>query len=103
MIKLLLQDFNHGVVGWVDWNMCLNVQGGPTYIQNFADSPIIVIPEKNAFIKQPMFYAMGHFSKFVPRGSRRIDVTHKFGCGNSVWNVAFLTPNNIIVVVLYNE
>lgn len=83
--------------------MCLNIQGGPTYIHNFADSPIIVFPEKGAFIKQPMFYAMGHFSKFVPRGSRRIKVTQKCGWRDSVWNVAFVTPRESVVVVLYNE
>ncbi|KAJ8713063.1 hypothetical protein PYW08_008367 [Mythimna loreyi] len=99
----IIDDFNHGVVGWIDWNMCLNVQGGPTYISNFADSPIIVFPEKDAFVKQPMFYAMGHFSKFVPRGSRRISATQKSGCWRSIWNVAFITPKGTVVVVLYND
>uniref|UniRef100_A0A2A4K8P8 Glucosylceramidase n=1 Tax=Heliothis virescens TaxID=7102 RepID=A0A2A4K8P8_HELVI len=99
----IIDDMNHNVVGWIDWNLCLNVQGGPNYIENFADSPIIVFPERNVFIKQPMFYAMGHFSKFVPRGSRRIGVTRKCGWGPSVWNVAFMTPRQNVVVVLYND
>lgn len=94
---------NHNLVGWIDWNMFLNIHGGPTYIANFADSPIIVFPETGTFVKQPMFYAMGHFSKFVPRGSRRIKITHKCRWGKSVWNVAFITPSNTVVVVLYNE
>nr|XP_049699185.1 lysosomal acid glucosylceramidase [Helicoverpa armigera] len=99
----IIDDMNHNVVGWIDWNLCLNVQGGPNYIKNFADSPIIVFPERNAFIKQPMFYAMGHFSKFVPRGSRRIGVSRKCGWGPSVWSVAFMTPRQNVVVVLYND
>ncbi|XP_026740602.1 glucosylceramidase-like [Trichoplusia ni] len=99
----IIIDMNHNLVGWIDWNMCLNIHGGPTYIGNFADSPIIVFPETGTFVKQPMFYAMGHFSKFVPRGSRRIKVTHKCRWGKSVWNVAFITPSNTVVVVLYND
>jgi glucosylceramidase len=98
------QDLNHSVVGWIDWNLCLNAQGGPNWALNFVDSTIIVFPEKQEFVKQPMFYALGHFSKFIPRGSRRIAVTEKKPLlYSSIDNVAFLTPSNTIVAVLYNK
>ena len=29
------------------------------------------------FYKQPMFYAMGHFAKFIPEGSVRVDSSAK--------------------------
>ncbi|CAG9791614.1 unnamed protein product [Diatraea saccharalis] len=74
----LKQDLNHNVVGWIDWNLCLNSQGGPNWVDNFVDSPVIVFPEKKEFVKQPMYYALGHFSKFLPRGSQRIKVTEKY-------------------------
>jgi O-glycosyl hydrolase len=90
-------------VGWIDWCLCLNSQGGPTWRQNYVDSPIIVYPEKGEFIKQPMFYALGHFSKFIPRGSIRIDVTQQAPfLYSSIEHVAVVTPRNTIVVVLYN-
>lgn len=66
----IVQDLRHGVSGWVDWNMALNMDGGPNWENNFADSPIIVNAEKDEFYKQPMFYAMGHFSKFVEPGMK---------------------------------
>lgn len=69
------QNLNSNFVGWVDWNLCLNRQGGPTWVGNFVDSPIIVDAKKKEFYKQPMFYAMGHFSKFLPRGSQRIQMS----------------------------
>ncbi|KAG6461438.1 hypothetical protein O3G_MSEX012628 [Manduca sexta] len=103
-INDIIEDLNHNVVGWMDWNICLNQQGGPTWAENNVDSPILVNAVKDEFYKQPMFYAMGHFSKFIPRGSRRIKVTEKkFFFEKSVENVAFLTPNNTIVVVMYND
>ncbi|RVE40276.1 hypothetical protein evm_015074 [Chilo suppressalis] len=100
----IMQDLNYNVVGWIDWNLCLNVQGGPNWVENFVDSPIIVFPENKEFVKQPMFYALGHFSKFLPRGSQRIKVNQRTPPRSSpVDNVAFLTPRNTVVVVLYND
>lgn len=99
----ILTDLNHNVVGWIDWNLCLNIHGGPTWASNFVDSTIIVQPEKGQFVKQPTFYAIGHFSKFIPRGSRRIGVEQKKSVfEESIDNVAFLTPYDTIVIVLYN-
>lgn len=82
--------------------MCLNNDGGPNWNGNAIDSQIIIFPEKGQFVKQPTFYALGHFSKFVPRGSRRIEVTINDEA-KSILNVAFVTPNDTVVVVLYNE
>ena len=36
------QDLNHWSTGWVDWNMALDMQGGPNWANNFVDSPIII-------------------------------------------------------------
>ncbi|XP_053617696.1 lysosomal acid glucosylceramidase-like isoform X2 [Plodia interpunctella] len=99
-LKNIIEDLNYNVVGWIDWNMCLNSEGGPNYISNFVDSPIIVFPERGEFIKQPMFYALGHISKFFTRGSQRIEINRQKCC--NVDNVAVVTPDDTIVVVLYN-
>lgn len=95
------QDLNHFVVGWIDWNLCLDPEGGPNWAHNYVDAPILVYGEDDEFIKQPMYYAMGHFSKFVPRGSRRIRVSRRSLI--SVENVAFIKPNGNIVIVLQNR
>lgn len=72
--------------------------GGPNYIDNFVDSPIIVNPETDEFFKQPMYYAITHFSKFVERNSVRIESMET----NDIRTIAFETPSKMIVVVLYN-
>lgn len=95
------KDLNNYVVGWLDWNLCLDETGGPNWAHNYVDAPILVYGDKDEFIKQPMFYAMGHFSKFIPRGSRRIEVT-RLSLGH-VNNVAFITPQGNIVMVLHNS
>ncbi|XP_064074404.1 lysosomal acid glucosylceramidase-like [Vanessa tameamea] len=114
-IKDILENLNYNIIGWIDWNMCLNKEGGPTWLKNYVDSPIIVDAQNEEFLKQPTFYAMGHFSKFIPRGSRRIevskiipteelDVQELQALDQSYYDsVAFLTPTDTIVVVIHNE
>lgn len=36
-----MSDFQHHLNGWIDWNLILDEQGGPNYVQNFVDAPII--------------------------------------------------------------
>lgn len=91
---------NHWVTGWTDWNMALDLKGGPSYISNLCDSPILVNATAQEFLKQPMFYALGHFSKFVPADSERIHVS---GFSNRVPVTAFRRPDNGVVLVAMNK
>lgn len=36
----------------MDWNLALNMQGGPNWVKNFVDSPIIIDAENGVFYKQ---------------------------------------------------
>lgn len=98
--NIAFKDLNNFVVGWLDWNLCLDENGGPNWAHNYVDAPILVYGDNDEFIKQPMFYAMGHFSKFIPRGSQRVEVT-RTSIGH-VQNVAFITPQGNIVMILQN-
>ncbi|XP_026489083.2 lysosomal acid glucosylceramidase-like [Vanessa tameamea] len=103
-IEDILEDLNYNLVGWIDWNLCLNLGGGPNWVGNFVDSPIIVDEDKQEFLKQPMFYVMGHFSKFIPRESIRIKVVEKRQLFTpNLRHVAFVTPKNTIVVIVHNN
>ncbi|XP_050402562.1 lysosomal acid glucosylceramidase isoform X2 [Patella vulgata] len=97
----ILQDLNHWVTGWTDWNIALDMQGGPNWVSNFVDSPIIVNADKREFYKQPMFYALGHFSKFVLPGSKRVDI--KQNGISSLELAAFILPDSSKVVVVLNR
>lgn len=92
---------NNWLVGWVDWNLALNEEGGPTYIKNFVDSPIIVNEAKDEFYKQPMFYAIGHFSKFLTPGSVRIE--NSVSPANVLETVSVKRPDQSIAIVVLNK
>lgn len=64
-LRNILTDLNHWVVGWTDWNLALDTLGGPNWANNPVDSPIIVNATANEFYKQPMFYALGHVTRYM--------------------------------------
>ncbi|KAG7202136.1 hypothetical protein KM043_015822 [Ampulex compressa] len=96
--KNIIEVLSHWVSGWVDWNIALNLEGGPSV--NHVDSPIIVNATADEFYKQPMFYAMGHFSKYIPPDSVRIGT--KSAGMEGVKHVAFSKPDNDTVLVMLN-
>lgn len=96
-----MQDLNNWVSGWVDWNLVLDEHGGPNWADNFVDSPIIANATANEFYKQPMYYAMGHVSKYIPEGSRRIGL--QMHSQSAVEATAFLRPDAMITVVILNR
>lgn len=53
-IKAFIEDLEHWVNGWIDWNLMLDQNGGPNYATNHVDAPIIVnigLPsEKNCVV-----------------------------------------------------
>ena len=40
------------------------MEGGPNWVGNFVDAPIIVNEADGEFYKQPMYYALGHISRY---------------------------------------
>ncbi|XP_056641778.1 lysosomal acid glucosylceramidase-like isoform X1 [Diorhabda sublineata] len=94
----IIENCNYWVTGWVDWNLALDCDGGPT-LSDGVDSPIIVNATAGEFLKQPTYYAMGHFSKFVTPGSKVIEVSY-LDVFKQV--AAFQRPDGGIVVVIAN-
>lgn len=80
----------------------LDTTGGPSWTDGHLDAPIIVNGEKGEFYKQPAYYALAHFSKYIPRGSVRIDASVNI-LTTDVGAVAFLRPDGAITVVLHNK
>lgn len=78
---ILMESLQHEVAGYIDWNMILNSIGGPSNINDGFEAFIHVNKDFMAFYEQPLFFAMVHVAKFIPRHSLRI-------------NAMFSGPNN---------
>ena len=82
--------------------MVVNTYGGPSFLDKVNDAAIIVNSTANEFYKQPTYYIIGHFSRFIPPDSVRIDLRTEYP--NDVLEaVAFLTPNGTIVINVINK
>ncbi|QKG51434.1 glycoside hydrolase family 30 protein [Hymenobacter sp. BRD67] len=96
----MLNDFNAGTVGWTDWNVLLDETGGPNHVGNFCFAPIIADTKTGKLIYTNIYYYIGHFSKFIRPGARRIATT-----SNRDWlqATAFRNPDGKVAVVVMNS
>ncbi|XP_048881247.1 lysosomal acid glucosylceramidase [Brienomyrus brachyistius] len=97
----IIEDLNHYVTGWTDWNLVLDLEGGPNWVKNFVDSPIIVSKTGDVFYKQPTFYIMAHFSKFLWAESQRVGVS--FNTHSDLESCAFVRLDGSTVLEVLNR
>ncbi|XP_018007354.1 putative glucosylceramidase 3 [Hyalella azteca] len=95
----ILENLNYYSVGWVDWNMAMDTNGGPHWIGANLDSPIIVNATADEFYKQPKFYALAHVSKFFKRGDVRVDAIPTL---DTIKAAAVTKPDGSVAVVVIN-
>ncbi|XP_015785811.1 putative glucosylceramidase 4 [Tetranychus urticae] len=98
----IINNLNHWGTGWIDWNLALDPLGGPNYVLNVADSAILVDAKNKVYYKQPMFYALGHFSKFLSPGSIRLGFSDNID-HPMIKVTAFLDTNGQVIVILLNR
>jgi glucosylceramidase len=91
---------NHGVDGWIDWNMVLDKQGGPNWFKNWCIAPVLVDPEIDEVYFTPLYYVMKHFSKFIRPGAFRIEWT--LNQPTDLQITAIQNPDKSVVVVVFN-
>ncbi len=111
----MCENFNNFQTASCDWNLLLDELGGPYHNRISADiskeaelldpknggcyAPILYDKTAKKMELTPIYYYIGHFSKFVKRGAVRIATT-KFT--SKINTCAFVNPNGEIVTVLIN-
>jgi len=98
--RAMINDFNNGTVGWTDWNILLDERGGPNHVGNFCFAPLHADTKSGKLYYMNSFYYIGHFSKFIKPGARRIVSSTSRG---HLLTTAFLNPDGQIVVVVMNQ
>ncbi|MBS1661975.1 MAG: glycoside hydrolase family 30 protein [Bacteroidetes bacterium] len=96
----MINDFNGGATGWTDWNILLDENGGPNHVGNFCFAPVHADTRSGKLIYTNAFYYIGHFSKFVKPGARRIAVSTN---RPTLQTTAFVNKDGSIVVIVMNE
>ena len=95
----MIGNFNNYCNIFCDWNLILDEKGGPNHVGNFCDAPIMADTKNNKVYIHDSYYYIGHISKYVKKGAKRI--------GSSKWTkdvdtVSFKNPDGSIVTVVLN-
>lgn len=96
----ILGDLNAGVNAYIDWNLVLDNNGGPNHKANFCNSPIMLNKDSSDYIKNLTYYYIGHFSRFIIPGAKRIAFS-KYTSNIEV--TAFKNLDNSIAIILLNR
>lgn len=133
----IVKNLEFGSVGWIDFNMLLNLDGGPSLSQKFkgeylstiierfiftiersislintfcistfssAQASVMMDARRGVYYRDPMFYAIGHLSRYVKPGSIR--VKNYFLVAPFLFeyqSIAFVTPDNYLIVFIMNN
>lgn len=96
----LINDFNNGTEGWLDWNILLDEKGGPNHVGNYCFAPVIADTKHKTVIYTNIYYYIGQFSKFIRPGAQRvISSTNR----EQLQATSFVNPNGETVVVVMNN
>ena len=95
--KNMMHDISNGTEGYIDWNLFLDTTGGPNHVNNLCSSPIMVDVFPETMILNPSYFYIKHFSKHIPKGSKRM-----FSSSQSILHNVFLRPDGSYVAVLLN-
>ena len=96
----MINDFNSGTVGWTDWNILLDQNGGPNHVGNFCFAPIHADLNTNEVVMTPSYYYIGHFSKFIKPGAKRISTVSS---RSHLLSTSFMNEDGSIATVVMNE
>jgi glucosylceramidase len=96
----MINDFNAGTTTWTDWNILLDENGGPNHVGNFCFAPIHADLRNGKLLYTNSYYYIGHFSKFIKPGAKRIISAPS---RSMLISTAFQNPDGSIAVVVMNN
>jgi glucosylceramidase len=95
----MINDFNAGTVAWTDWNILLDEKGGPNHAANYCFAPVHADTKKGELVYTNAYYYIGHFSKFIKPGAKRIVSSSN---REALQTTAFINPDHSIAIVVMN-
>ncbi len=98
--RSMINDFNNGTVAWTDWNILLDETGGPNHVGNFCFAPVHADTKTGQIYYMNSFYYIGHFSKFIRPGAKRIISASSRG---QLLTTAFINTDGKVAVVVMNQ
>lgn len=96
----IIQLMNHYVEAFIDWNLYLDEVGGPNWVNNLCDAPIMVMVNWDSLTYQYSYYMIGQFSKYIRPGAKRIECTTD---NSNLLITCFENLDSLVVLVILNQ
>jgi glucosylceramidase len=98
--RSMINDFNNWTVGWTDWNILLDETGGPNHVGNFCFAPVHADTKTGQLIYTNSYYYIGHFSKFIRPGAKRIVCA---ASRSQLLATGFINKDGKVAIVVMNQ
>jgi glucosylceramidase len=95
----MIADLNAGCAGWVDWNMLLDMRGGPNHKNNFCFAPLHA-GDDGELVFTPIYNCMAHVSRHLKPQARRVSAASS---RSVLETTAFRNPDGSLAVVVLNK
>lgn len=95
----IIGDLNNGMNRWIDWNLCVDKNGGPRHVSSGFGAPVCA-NEDGTYRILLTYHYIGHFSRFLLPGAKRIGHSR---CDDKAEVTAAKNPDGSLAVVLLNR
>lgn len=95
----IIGNLNNGMNRWIDWNLCVDKNGGPRHVPLGFGAPICA-NEDGSYRKLLTYDYIGHFSQYILPGAKRIGFSR---CNDLVEITAAKNVDGSIAIVLLNR
>lgn len=95
----MIGNLNNGMHRWIDWNLCVDKDGGPRHVPMGFGAPICA-NEDGTYRKLLTFDYIGHITRHIQPGAKRIAFTR---CDDKIDMTAAKNPDGSIAAVILNR
>jgi len=100
----IIVGLDHGLSGWIDWNVVLDRDGGPNHVGNFCGAPIMIDTATGEIHYTPVFHVLAQLSRTIRPGDRALATEAEFDGlpSDAVHGCATVNSGDAITVTLLN-
>lgn len=96
----ILGDLENGTNSYYDWNIVLDEKGGPNYVDNYCDAPVIFDTKWSKTIERLSFHYIGMISRYIkPDAVRLVSTVYD----SDIDHTAFKNADGTISLVILNR
>ena len=95
----IIGNLNAGMNRWIDWNLCVDKNGGPRHVPG-GFTACMIVNDDYSYRTNLTYDYIGHFSKYILPGAMRIGCSR---CDDKVEMTAAKNPDGSIAAVVLNK